>query len=152
MAPLPIFSTRSPSRTYVRSPFIPGGLERPFHLDRKSFALPEILSEALYEFSHALLEGDGWQLWGATRGALKIGDPATGIIRLERTRIADGDGDNRLRTEVVTGMFLGDRKEQLFKLGALRLRCYGQLPADSRASFIELPPDDLWIFAGSAAP
>jgi len=100
----------------------------------------------------ALLEGDGWQLWGAARGALKIGDPATGIIRLERTRIADGDGDNRLRTEVVTGMFLGDRKEQLFKLGALRLRCYGDLPADSRASFIELPPDDLWIFAGSAAP
>ena len=84
--------------------------------------------------------------------ALKIGDLATGIIRLERTRIADGDGDNRLRTEVVTGMFLGDRKEQLFKLGALRLRCYGNLPAGSRASFIELPPDDLWVFAGSAAP
>ncbi|TMG96369.1 MAG: ABC transporter ATP-binding protein [Betaproteobacteria bacterium] len=100
----------------------------------------------------ALLEGEGWQLWGAVRGALKIGDAATGIIRLERTRIADGDGDNRLRTEVVTGMFLGDRKEQLFKLGALRLRCYGHLPAGSRASFIELPPDDLWIFAGSAAP
>jgi len=100
----------------------------------------------------ALLEGEGWQLWGAARGVLKIGDVATGVIRLERTRIADGDGDNRLRTEVVTGMFLGDRKEQLFKLGALRLRCYGNLPAGSRASFIELPPDDLWIFAGSAAP
>src|SRR5438105_1666502 len=100
----------------------------------------------------ALLEGEDWQLWGAVRGALKIGDAATGIIRLERTRIADGAGDNRLRTEVVTGMFLGDRKEQLFKLGALRLRCYGHLPAGSRASFIELPPDDLWIFAGSAAP
>src|SRR5438552_9194845 len=98
----------------------------------------------------ALLEGEGWQLWGAVRGALKIGDAATGIIRLERTRIADGDGDNRLRTEVVTGMFLGDRKEQLFKLGALRLRCYGHLPAGSRASFIELPPDDLWIFANEA--
>jgi iron(III) transport system ATP-binding protein len=100
----------------------------------------------------ALLEGEGWQLWGAARGALKVGDLATGIIRLERTRITDGDGDNRLRTEVVTGMFLGDRKEQLFKLGALRLRCYGNLPSGSRASFIELPPDDLWIFAGSAAP
>jgi iron(III) transport system ATP-binding protein len=98
----------------------------------------------------ALLEGEGWQLWGAARGPLAVGDVATGIIRLERTRIADGDGDNRLRTEVVTGMFLGDRKEQLFKLGALRLRCYGNLPAGSRASFIELPPDDLWIFANEA--
>ena len=34
-------------------------------------------------------------------------------------------GENRLRTELVTGMFLGDRREHLFKLGALRLRCYG---------------------------
>src|ERR1700680_146689 len=89
----------------------------------------------------ALLEGEGWQLWGAARGALKIGDVATGIIRLERTRIADGAGDNRLRTEVVTGMFLGDRKEQLFKLGALRLRCYGNLPTGGSESFIELPPE-----------
>ena len=73
----------------------------------------------------ALLEGEGWRLWGAARGALKTGDAATGIIRLERTRIANGAGDNRLRTELVTGMFLGDRKENLFKLGAMRLRCYG---------------------------
>ena len=38
----------------------------------------------------ALLEGDGWRLWGAARGALRTGDAATGIIRLERTRIANG--------------------------------------------------------------
>src|ERR1700681_944739 len=95
----------------------------------------------------ALLEGEGWQLWGAARGALAVGDLATGIIRLERTRIADGDGDNRLRTEVVTGMFLGDRKENLFKLGALRLRCYGSLPSGSSECFLQLPPDDLWVFA-----
>ena len=100
----------------------------------------------------ALLEGEGWKLWGAARGALKVGDAATGIIRLERTRISDGAGDNRVRTEIVTGMFLGDRKEQLFKLGALRLRCYGNLPGGGNESFLELPPDDLWIFAGSAAP
>jgi iron(III) transport system ATP-binding protein len=99
----------------------------------------------------ALLEGEGWKLWGAARGALKVGDAATGIIRLERTRISESAGDNRVRTEVVTGMFLGDRKEQLFKLGALRLRCYGNLPAGGSESFLELPPDDLWIFASDAA-
>src|SRR6185437_9304337 len=65
----------------------------------------------------ALLEGEGWRLWGTARGALKAGDAATGIIRLERTRIANGAGNNRVRTELVTGMFLGDRKENLFKLG-----------------------------------
>ncbi len=99
----------------------------------------------------ALLEGEGWKLWGAARGALKVGDAATGIIRLERTRIFDGAGDNRVRTEVVTGMFLGDRKEQLFKLGALRLRCYGNIAGGGSESYLELPPDDLWIFANDAA-
>ncbi len=94
----------------------------------------------------ALLEGEGWQLWGVLRGNLKPGDAAMGIIRLERTGIADAAGNNRLRTELVTGMFLGDRKEQLFKLGALRIRCYGNGPFGAGESFIEIPPDDLWIF------
>src|SRR5437899_6477188 len=31
----------------------------------------------------AMLEGDGWRLWGTARGNLKTGDAATGIIRLE---------------------------------------------------------------------
>ena len=63
----------------------------------------------------ALLEGEGWRLWGVTRGELKPGDTATGIIRLERTQIANGAADNRVRTELVTGMFLGDRRENLFR-------------------------------------
>ena len=99
----------------------------------------------------ALLEGDGWTLWGAVRGAIKVGDAATGIIRLERTRIADAAGENRLRTELVTGMFLGDRKEQLFKLGALRVRGYGNVPPGTGEAFIELPADDLWIFGNDGA-
>src|SRR6266705_6385569 len=97
----------------------------------------------------AMLEGEGWRIWGAARGALKVGDLATGIIRLERTRIADTDGDNRLRTEVITGMFLGDRRENLFKLGALRLRCYGAAPAAGEC-WLELPRDALWVFPAAA--
>ena len=95
----------------------------------------------------ALLEGDGWRLWGAARGALKVGSEATGVIRLERTRIATSLGDDCVQAELVTGMFLGDRKENLFKLGALRLRCYGSLPSGSSEYFLQLPPDDLWVFA-----
>ncbi len=93
----------------------------------------------------ALIEGDGWRLWGSTRGDLKLGDSATGLIRLERTRIANAPGDNCVAVEVVTDMFLGDRREQLFKLGALRLRAYGELARDARA-WLEFPPDDLWVF------
>ena len=94
----------------------------------------------------AMLEGEGWRLWGAARGTLRVGANATGVIRLERTRIANGSGDNRLRTALVTGMFLGDRKENLFELGALRLRCYGDVHASDGGCYLELPADDLWIF------
>jgi iron(III) transport system ATP-binding protein len=98
----------------------------------------------------ALLEGEGWRLWGVPRGELKPGDTATGIIRLERTQIADGAADNRVRTEVITGMFLGDRREILFKLGELRLRCYGNAPAGGEC-WLELPREDLWVFPHSGS-
>jgi iron(III) transport system ATP-binding protein len=98
----------------------------------------------------ALLEGEGWRLWGMARGDLKPGDSATGIIRLEHTQIASGAADNRIRTEVVTGMFLGDRRENLFKLGALRLRCYGAAPAAGEC-WLELPRDALWVFPQNAS-
>jgi iron(III) transport system ATP-binding protein len=97
----------------------------------------------------ALLEGEGWRLWGVTRGELKPGDTATGIIRLERTQIADGAANNRVRTELVTGMFLGDRRENLFKLGDLRLRCYGNAPANGEC-WLELPRESLWVFPAAA--
>jgi iron(III) transport system ATP-binding protein len=93
----------------------------------------------------ALLEGDGWRLWGAAREGLEVGSAATGIIRLERTRIAPAAGENRVAVEVVTDMFLGDRREQLFKLGAQRLRAYGDV-AGSQTTWLEMPRDDLWIF------
>ena len=98
----------------------------------------------------ALIEGEGWQAWGATRGILKAGDAATGVIRLERTGIADGPGANRVATELVTDMFLGDRRENLFKLGTLRLRCYGNTPEGATQYWLELPPDDFWVFPRAA--
>ena len=98
----------------------------------------------------AMLEGEGWQLWGMARGDLKPGDSATGIIRLEHTQIANGAADNRIRTEMVTGMFLGDRRENLFKLGALRLRCYGAAPAAGEC-WLELPREALWLFPEGAS-
>jgi iron(III) transport system ATP-binding protein len=99
----------------------------------------------------ALLAGDGWRLWGAARGPMAVGDAATGVIRLECTRIASSEGADCVKAELVTDMFLGDRKENLFKLGELRLRCYGNVPTGSRECFLELPPEDLWVFPGNVA-
>jgi len=96
----------------------------------------------------ALLEGEGFRLWGSARGALRAGDRAIGIIRLERTRTAATPGDGRVPAELVTTMFMGDRSERLFKLGELRLRCYDGV-AGAEAKWLELPADDLWIFGAA---
>src|SRR6185369_13526266 len=95
----------------------------------------------------ALIAGDGFRLWGSTRGKIAVGAKATGIIRLERMKTASAPGENRIPAELVTAMFMGDRSEHLFKLGALRLRGYG---TDARAGvdgYLELPANDLWVFA-----
>src|SRR4030095_8705648 len=44
----------------------------------------------------ALLEGDGWKLWGLAREGTAAGTDGTAMIRLERIRLTDGPGDNRL--------------------------------------------------------
>jgi iron(III) transport system ATP-binding protein len=57
-------------------------------------------------------------------------------------------GENRVGAELVTAMFMGDRSEHLFKLGELRLRCYGD--ASDADRWLELPAEDLWLFPNSA--
>ena len=100
--------------------------------------------------SAARLAGDGWSLWGEARGAaataLKAGSPATGMIRLERVRVASGPGENHVKLPLVTSMFLGDRWEHLFHLGASRLRAYGNAPLPSGEHWLEIPRAELWIF------
>ncbi|HET9646377.1 MAG TPA: ABC transporter ATP-binding protein [Burkholderiaceae bacterium] len=95
----------------------------------------------------ALLAGEGWSLWGEPRGAGKNnGASATGMIRLERVRLAEGPGENRVRLPLVTSMFLGDRWEHLFHLGSYRLRAYGQLPLEGGEHWVEIPKGDFWLF------
>ena len=54
-----------------------------------------------------------------------------------------------MQTELVTDMFLDDRRKHLFKPGQLRLRCYGEGATDG-ACWLELPRDHLWVFAREA--
>jgi iron(III) transport system ATP-binding protein len=93
----------------------------------------------------ALLAGEGWQLWGQARGD-NAGSMGTGMIRLERVRLADGPGENRLRLPLVTSMFIGDRWEYLFHEGQIRFRAYGAVPLAAGEHWIEVPRDDLWVF------
>ncbi len=95
---------------------------------------------------NALLQGEGFALWGtAIRGATSGGN-GTAMIRLERIRIANGPGENRLEVDLTTSMYLGDKWEHLFALGANRLRAYGTEPLPPGRQWLELPRRDLWIF------
>jgi iron(III) transport system ATP-binding protein len=95
----------------------------------------------------ARLAGDGWSLWGKARGKVEQGEPAVGMIRLERVRLADGPGENRLRARLTTSMFLGDRWEHVLHLGPMLLRCYGATPLPSGEHWLEFPRSDFWVFS-----
>ena len=94
----------------------------------------------------ARLVGEGWSLTGEARGAVQAGATAVGLVRLERVRLAEGPGENRLHLPLVTSMYLGDRWEHLFRAGDLRLRAYGREPLAGGSQWLEIPARDLWIF------
>ncbi len=92
------------------------------------------------------LDGDGFSLWGSLAGAGGVGSAASGFIRLERTRMADGPGENRVAMRLEASLYLGERWEYVLTRGSLRIRAWGpgSLPAGER--WVEFPPDDLWLF------
>jgi iron(III) transport system ATP-binding protein len=94
----------------------------------------------------ARIAGEDWSLWGEARGTAAPGAAATGMVRLERVRMADGPGENRLKLPLVTSMYLGDRWEHLFHSGQLRLRAYGNTPLQKGEHWLEIPRSDLWVF------
>src|SRR5262245_29022652 len=57
----------------------------------------------------ALLQGEGWSLWGMARQGTTAGGNGTALIRLERIGLADAPGDNRVQAELTTSMYLGDK-------------------------------------------
>jgi iron(III) transport system ATP-binding protein len=94
----------------------------------------------------ALLAGDGWKLWGVARPSAKSGAAGTGMIRLERVRVAEGPGENRIQPELTTSMFLGDKWEHIFHLGDTTLRAHGMAPLERGKHWLEIPRKDLWVF------
>jgi iron(III) transport system ATP-binding protein len=94
----------------------------------------------------ALLEGTGWKLWGRSRGSTRGGADGTGMIRLERVRVANGPGENRIEPELTTSMFLGDKWEHVFHLGETTLRAHTSGTLQKGRHWLEIPRDDLWVF------
>jgi iron(III) transport system ATP-binding protein len=94
----------------------------------------------------ARLDGAGWSLWGQLRAAKKPGDAATGLIRVERMRLADGVGENCLRMELQSALYLGERWEYLLHSNELRVRVWGEGPRAPAAYSVSVPESGLWIF------
>ncbi|HEY2989952.1 MAG TPA: ABC transporter ATP-binding protein [Candidatus Binatia bacterium] len=96
--------------------------------------------------NRARLEGDGWSLWGELRGAKRPGEKAVGVIHVERVRLADGSGATRVKMNLKSASYLGERWEYLLTSDALKLRVWGDRPLAPGEYWVEIPPDALWIF------
>ncbi len=99
----------------------------------------------------ATLAGAGFSLAGIAREGARAGARGVAMIRVERLRVADTPGPNRLAATLVTSMYVGDRFEHLFDVAGARMRAYGdrELAAGSTCQ-LELPPDALWVFPAQA--
>ena len=94
----------------------------------------------------AVLQGEGWSLRGRLVGDATLGREAQAVVRLEQVRVAaDGEG-NRMRLPLSTSMFLGDKWEHLFRLGAKALRAYSAEALAPGDYWLDFPAERLWIF------
>src|SRR4051812_21373233 len=86
-------------------------------------------------------------LEGVARGrTMAPGQPATGVIRIERLRLVDGPGANRVPMQVETAMYLGERYELLLRRGDWTLRAFAAEAPGAGELLVELPAEHLWVF------
>src|SRR5437899_4764958 len=92
------------------------------------------------------LQGEGWTLWGRLRATKKVGEAATGLIRVERTRLSDASGGERLKMNLSSSLYLGERWEYVFHLGDLHIRAWGEERLPEGEYWVSVPEKSLWIF------
>jgi iron(III) transport system ATP-binding protein len=94
----------------------------------------------------AKIGGPGWELWGQLRASHTAGETASAVIRIEKTRVADAPGDNCLPAKLDTAVYLGERWDYMFQLGAQRVRVWAAVAPSSKPYWLCFPPESLWIF------
>jgi len=94
----------------------------------------------------AAIELFGERLSGVSRVKASKGAKATGIIRIERVRSASSPGPNRIKMQLKTSMYLGERWELVFARDTLTVRAYASAPLEPGEHFIEFPSEALWVF------
>ena len=96
--------------------------------------------------SRARIAGAGWELWGQLQSDKREGDEATAVIRLERVRIHDAMGENRVASQLDSAIYLGERWDHLFRIGDLRVRAWTRDPPPPGPHFLSFPAEWVWIF------
>ncbi len=95
----------------------------------------------------AKVAGPGWELWGQLRADLCPGQPALGVIRLEKTRLRGAPDENCVAGKLETALYLGERWDYLFRAGEdLRIRVWEAAAPAQRPYWLHFPPESLWIF------
>jgi iron(III) transport system ATP-binding protein len=92
----------------------------------------------------SLLFGDE-RLEGVPCGPIAEGDDAYGVIRLERVRVADGPGPNRIRMTLTAEMYLGERYELLFRKGDVTVRIFSGARIAGGDHWLEFPRESFWV-------
>jgi iron(III) transport system ATP-binding protein len=91
----------------------------------------------------AVVAGGDWHLSGT---AMNTSPKGEAMIRVERTRIAPGPGENRLEMTLESILYLGERWELRMRRDSLEARAWSPIRLEPGKYWVEFPPADLWIF------
>ena len=94
----------------------------------------------------ARLQGDGWTLWGKLEAEKTPGTNGTGLVRVERVHLVESGGENHLKMELKSALYLGERWEYVLQIGDLRIRTWGESSRSPGDYWVFIPSDALWIF------
>ncbi len=88
----------------------------------------------------------GYRLTGVGRTNATTSEPVTAVIRLERLRIVDAPGANRIPMNLTTQLYLGERWELVFTRDDIMVRTYSLARMKPGTYHVEFPAADLWVF------
>jgi iron(III) transport system ATP-binding protein len=94
----------------------------------------------------AVIEAMGVKLEGVARSGARVGQRASGVIRLEKVMLGGGPGPNRVLMALKTQMYIGERWELVFVKDAASVRAYTSAPLRHELYHVEFPAEALWIF------
>ncbi|MGB3288164.1 MAG: ABC transporter ATP-binding protein [Burkholderiaceae bacterium] len=100
----------------------------------------------------AVVRGPGWSIRGKASDGLQAGKLACAIIRVEQVKLGTEATTNSVQLPLSTSMYLGEKWEYLFRAhnadaaDNFMLRAYGRQERAPEPCYLELPPEQVWIF------